>query len=292
MLRKVVISLLAGAAVFAAFAKPGWQALAATEPSPFSDSDDDFLSDAIEWVVLTSANNPDTDGDQIPDFVEVVQRGSPRRVDEPLPPDQEMRIVMTGPQPGCGETNAWLHLMVRLVGQGASLTSFNAWLEMPSAPGVRFSFDMMSFGPPVFTQRDAGPQGLWMVLSVPLVSASLLHLLAPLSLHAESTIAGRSIHSAVTLFELQGELSTLVPYDTASYAVQAITTAAGGGGNLSNRVCLLDLSEVGAGPGGTIYEVVAARCEDCNEVECSPSCPQSVGWLVTIPGGLGTIGGD
>ena len=291
MLRKVAISLIAGVALLAAMAKFGQQAVAAFDPLPFCDSDDDFLPDAVEWVVLTSASAPDTDNDAIPDFVEVVQRGRPRQSSEPLASDQEMRIVLTGPEPGSAETVAWLHLLVRLIQPTASMTSFSAWVEMPIAPGLRFTFDLMSFGPAIFSQRDAGVDGLWMSLSVPLVSTDLLHLLAPLSLHAESTIDGRVIHSAVNLFDMQGELSTLVAFDSSSYAVQAIAASSGGGGNLSNRVCLLDLTEVGSGPGGTVYEVVAARCEDCNEVECSPNCPQSVGWLVTIPGGLGTMGG-
>jgi hypothetical protein len=93
----------------------------------------------------------------------------------------------------------------------------------------------------------------------------------------------------VSLFDMQAQTCTLVPFDAVSYAVQAIAAPGSGGGGQSNRVCLLDLAEVGSGLGGTVYEVTAARCEDCNDVECSPTCPQSVGWLVTIPGGLGTL---
>jgi hypothetical protein len=48
--------------------------------------------------------------------------------------------------------------------------------------------------------------------------------------------------------------------------------------------------EAGSGPGGTVFEVMAASCEDCNDVECSSQCPQSVGWVVTIPGGLTGLG--
>lgn len=292
MLPKLAILVLAGAALVASLAQPNRLAIAADEQGPLVDSDLDFVPDAVEWVVLTSANNPDTDGDQISDFVEIVQRSRPRRVSEPLPADQEMRILVTGPAPGSPDPTAWLHLMVRLVGAGAALQSFQAWCELPSVPGVRFGFDLLSLGPAVMRSRDAGPEGTWLTLSVPLASTCILHLLAPLSLHAESTIAGRTIHSAVNLFDMQGELSTLVPFDQSGFAVQRIGPPIGGGGNLTNRVCVLDLAEVGSGPGGTIYEIAGARCDDCNEVECAPSCPQSVGWLVTIPGGLGTLGSN
>ena len=59
----------------------------------------------------------------------------------------------------------------------------------------------------------------------------------------------------------------------------------------SNKVCVLDLSEVGSGPGGVVFEIVDADCEDCNELECGASCSDSVGWVITIPGGHTTLGG-
>lgn len=289
MLRKLALSLLGGSALLGVGATVESRELAADGGVAIADQDGDFLPDVVEWVVLTSATNPDTDGDQISDFVEVVQRGRPRRVDEPMPLDQEMRIVVTGPQPGSVDQSTWLHLFVRIVGPVASMSTFSTWLELPALPGLRLGFDMLSFGQPVVNQRDAGAEGTWLSVSVPLVSPGVLGLLAPFSLNASSTIAGREIQSSVCLFDLQGSVCTLVPFDGASFAVQSLSTPVLGGGTLSNRVCLLDLTEVGSGPGGTVYEIAAARCDDCNEVECSPTCPQSIGWLVTIPGGLGTL---
>ena len=64
------------------------------------DTDGDFLPDVVEWVVLTDSTNPDTDGDNTPDFVEVVEGGNPRFETPPMPADQQMRLVVTGPTPG------------------------------------------------------------------------------------------------------------------------------------------------------------------------------------------------
>ena len=58
---------------------------------------------------------------------------------------------------------------------------------------------------------------------------------------------------------------------------------------VTNRVCILCLEEVGSGPGGTIYEIVDADCESCNELECRPGCEQSAGWYITVPGGLNSL---
>ncbi len=60
----------------------------------------------------------------------------------------------------------------------------------------------------------------------------------------------------------------------------------------SNQVCVLELTEQTSGPAGTTYQVVDADCEDANELECSVSCPNSIGWTVTIPGGTELIGGQ
>jgi hypothetical protein len=91
------------------------------------------------------------------------------------------------------------------------------------------------------------------------------------------------------LFDVEGETCTLVPFDEEYFAVQSIASLADSGGT-ANRVCLLDLVDIGSGPGGTAYEIGEALCEDCSEVDCAPNCLDSVGWILTIPGGLGVLG--
>lgn len=292
MSAKLSISLLTVAAATAALVPLGREQVHAGTlvGSVLQDTDDDFLPDCVEWAVLSSATDPDTDDDGVGDFVEVVQRGTPRYAGNTVPADHEMRIVVTGPAPGSGDSLAWLHLLVRILEPDTPLQSFQAWVETPLLPGCSFPFDILALGSPVLRVRDAGGQGQWLSLSVPLASVSLLHSFLPCSVQIEATLGGRYIRSGVKLFDVMGSIATLVAFDPDRFAVQTISAQASSG-MLANRVCLLDLAEVGSGPGGTVYEVADASCEDCNELECAVTCPSSIGWLITIPGGISTIGG-
>ena len=130
---------------------------------------------------------------------------------------------------------------------------------------------------------------------MPLASTALLQAILPCSFHVESVLGGRELRSGISLFDVQGTIATLVPYDNELVAVQSIAPQLPGGlGSLatSNRICVIDLVEVGWGPGGTVYEVSDAFCDDCNDTECVANCTMSVGWILTIPGGLTTITGQ
>lgn len=260
----------------------------AASEAALADLDDDFLPDSIEWAVLTNASLPDTDGDAVSDFVEVVQRGQPRRPGAPLPIDQELRLVATAPRLGSGDQTAHLHLLMRVIGTTAAVTSFASWFEFPNAPGTRFSFDFVGQGPATIAYRPAGAEGLWLRVSAPLASLDALQVLAPLSLHVEATVGGRILHSSIQLIDVRNVLSSLIPFDDRSFALQSVQPMWTGG--QSNRVCVLELQEVPTG-GGAMFQVVRADCEDCNEVECSISCPDCLGWVIDLPGGLGPLTG-
>ena len=183
------------------------------------DEDDDFLPDAVEWVVLTNANNADTDGDQIPDFVEVVEAGLPRHESSPLPADHQMRLVITGPSPGSNDPRTWMHVFHRVmtsstsVGAGAAaIQSFDTWLEGPLWPGVRFPLNSLVAGGVVYRERVTPSDGVWVQFSVPMVSEAILAAVAPCTIWAETTVAGESLVSGMKLVNVAGSVASIVPY--------------------------------------------------------------------------------
>lgn len=271
--------------------------LAAGEPAPscqLTDSDDDFLPDVVEYAILSSSNSTDTDGDGSLDFVEFVQKGRPSQSGDPQPVDHEMRVLVTGSQAGSGIDVVWIHVFLRVVDSTRLVQGFQTWIEWPWLPEQKLSFDVLSLGAPIYRQRRTSNQGTWVSISVPVASIGLIQTLCPMSVCAQAEVGGRRIHSVSPIYDIAGELRSLVPFGT-GYALQQLYPAplpslfdsvGGGSSTLSNRVCVLELAEAGIGPGGTLYEVVAADCQDCNDVECSTACGAAVGWVLTLPGGL------
>jgi len=312
MQRRFVVAALAAtaAALGVAWEFPAGevQATQGAVCSALCDSDGDFLPDCVEWTVLTNANSADTDGDETPDFVEVVEGGLPRQENPAQPIDQQMRVIITGPT--VNEPLAWMHVFLRVVsienaalGVATGIESFQTWLELPVFPGVRFPLDVFSSSGTVLQMRATAEHGVWIQFSVPLASPQVLTPFMPCTLYAESTIAGHNLCSGMKLLQTGSEISTLVPWSPGRFVLQSISsysamttgTVMGDGEEETietNQVCVLDLEKVGQGPGGITYEVRAANCEDANDLECSSTCSDSVGWVMTIPGGVSLIGGD
>lgn len=271
--------------------------LRADEPAPIwqlADSDEDFLPDVVEFAVLSSANSEDTDGDGSLDFVEFVQKGRPSQAGDPLPVDQEMRVIVTGSPAGSGLDAVWFHVFLRVLDSTKLVHGFQTWIEWPWLPDQQLSFDVLSLGSPIYRERRTQNQGTWVSISVPVASVALIQSLCPMSVCAQAEVGGRRIRSVSPVYDIAGELRSLVSFGT-GYALQQLYPSplpslfdSGGGGSstLSNRVCVLELAEAGIGSGGTLYEVVAADCQDCNDVECSTACGDAVGWVLTLPGGL------
>lgn len=265
--------------------------LRADVPCALVDNDGDFLPDCVEWVVLTDPQRADTDSDGLPDFVEVVQRGSPRRFGAARPLDHEMRVVVTAVRNPAGGSETWLHLLFRFVGTSSLLTSFQPWLQVQTLPGVSLPLESLTSGPVVFNQRSDPLQGLWVHVAMPLACESLLRCVLPCTIGADAVIGGRSLRSATKLFDLRGTVATLVPFDGGGFAVQSIAATSPFAGGDSNKVCVLSLRQVGSGPAGTVYEVTDAICDDCNDLECGVGCPNAIGIVITLPGGVETITG-
>jgi hypothetical protein len=98
------------------------------------------------------------------------------------------------------------------------------------------------------------------------------------------------VHNGVVLFDMHGTVSTLVPFGE-GFAAQSLDprqTFSGGG---SNKICVMKLQQIGVGNAGVAYQVTDADCQDCNDLECGSGCPETVGWVFVMPGGMETITG-
>lgn len=265
------------------------------------DADGDFLPDIVEWVTLTDSGSPDTDGDQISDFVEVIASGSPRRESLPLPADQQLRLFVTGPTPGSSDPFTWMHVFHRIMPVGGvntgvgAIQSFNLWLENPALPGVQIPLNDFAAAGTVYRERITIDEGIWIQVSVPLVSLSILEAILPCTIWAETTVAGQQLQSGQQLIPVPAGAATLVPFFDGRYVIQTLNPVPSLSAPQSiqaNKVCILTLDEDTSGPAGTTYVVTAADCEDANDLECDSSCSQSVGWTITIPGGTELLGGN
>lgn len=303
MQSRVVVPLMA-AGVFAGLAlsvQPAPTVSADGGDSSYAtvDSDGDFLPDCVEWLTLTDPHNPDTDGDTIPDFVEVVEAGRPRHESLPLPEDHDMRLMITGPAPGSNDPRTWLHVFYRVFAPPGSpavnsVQSFEVWLENPAWGSVALPLSTLAAGEVVYREMSTPSRGIWVQLSVPFVSEQILQMLMPCTLWARSTVRDRVLRSGFKLLQVPSGPVAIVPFGDGRFVMQTLQPVPPlvPMPSMSNRVCVLELTEQSVGPAGTTYEVCGADCEDANELECTVDCQNSIGWTITIPGGTEMIGGN
>ncbi len=256
------------------------------------DTDGDFLPDCVEWICLTSASSVDTDLDGAGDFVEVVQKGRPRQANAALPADHEMRIVVTS-NPTANGNEVILHLLFRFMGGPELLNQFDCYAELGAVPGLRIPLSTLSLQPVSVQQRAVPGEGLWVRYSVSLVSEQVLRSVLPCSIGSSAVIGSRSIDTTMPLFDQGGSTCSVVPFAPGLFAIQSVSTPVAGavGAVPNNRVCVLQLQPIGGGSGGSAFLVSGAECQDCNDLVCGVECAASVGTVVVLPGGPGSITG-
>lgn len=295
MTLRTTASILLAAALATAglvFSSNEPQRLRADVTSIDLDTDGDFLPDCVEWVCLTSASSADTDLDGAGDFVEVVQKGRPRQANAALPADHEMRIVVTS-NPTANGNEVILHLLFRFMGGLELLNQFDCYAELGAVPGLRIPLSTLSLQPVSVQQRVIPGEGLWVRYSVSLVSEQLLRSVLPCSIGSSAVIGTRSIDTTMPLFDQGGSTCSVVPFAPGLFAIQSVSAPVAGsvGAVPNNRVCVLQLQPIGGGSGGSAFLVSGAECQDCNDLVCGVECAASVGTVVVLPGGPGSITG-
>jgi len=268
--------------------------LEATQSPYLVDNDGDLLPDVVEWAVLSHRSSPDGDNDGVEDFVEVVQFGDPIVPGQPQAQDHEARTVVTIERRPGGPDVLWCHFLFRLMGGGPDVVpvALHPWIEVR---GTRLPFGLAINSPAVQIQQYShATEGHWAILSAELGDAASLRSLGAVVFGADATIGTTQLrvgtYGTVTP---SGRFVHFVPRPGA-FALQSSTSQQDELDPFfrSNKLCVLDLELVGHSPVGSVFETRNSRCEEAAGLDCSAQCPQSEGWTVTLPDGLGPLTGQ
>lgn len=267
--------------------------LVADPSDPTVDTDGDLLPDVLEWVLLLDPRRRDTDGDGTDDFLHAVQHRVPTTVATPIPRalDHEMRLVATVARDSSASSQLWLHFLFRFVGDRLpAIPTFSPFLDHRSQ---RFPLgELLGHGTVRMTTLTHPIEGIYLLMSMQVVSEETLSRLMPCTIGVEAQIGGRVLASGSYLQSLDGRSTTLVPVGVNEVVVQ--TLAPQDADNpfwTSGRVCACRLSVISNSPSGVWCEIETARCERRGNLRCPPTCESSVGSIIHVADGLGVLTG-
>jgi hypothetical protein len=269
--------------------------LALAEPSDVGliDTDGDLVPDSVEWLMQTDDTTTDTHQDGVDDFLAILtHRNLLGKTSEP-PVEHGMRVLVTSTTEG-GDTNVWLHLMVRFIDTKNSG-------EIYIAPYIDVRGQKASLVPAigygnvsVASKRNAN--SMYFFISCKLVNEASLTWLLPCTLGAEGLFDRTYVNTGTYVVNSGDSPHAMLPSGKNTFVLQPINANVrfqdpnpfwkGG------KVCVMKLSIVSASPNGHLCEVTSAKCEPAAGLRCASSCSSNVGQPVFVPGGLGTITGN
>lgn len=270
----------------------GVQKLAAEEADPLADTDGDLLPDSLEWVTLTDPGCADTDRDGVDDFLQTVQHRGPGST-VPRPVQDEVRVLVSSAKNG-QETDFYVHMLFRFVGNRiGNVQQMTPFITVGTTNPVSVPImALIGSGRLVVRSNYTPATGTYIAISARIARSGEIAALLPATIGASATIDGRDYTSGSYVAIADNQLVAFVPVE-GSFLAQPINGGEGANNPYwnSNSVCMLKMNVVGSGLAGSLCEVNAAECEVANGLRCAPSCRGSVGKLVFVPDGLGTLTG-
>lgn len=257
------------------------------------DSDGDLLPDCVELPLLMDPNAVDSDQDGIGDFLAAAQFRRPfDNPGSPRPIDDEMRVVVSASENLAGVQSVWVHFLFRFVGANpGELRGITPFLDLS---GTRYSFaSMIGAGGAAMSVRVDAVEGLFCIASFELLNLEALRSILPCTVGATAMVGSRVIHSGAYLQDVAGVVTVLTAADDDKGMVVPLDQAATDDPFwTSARICVMQLEVMSTTPSGSLCEVRNAECMSSGRLACPPTCLQSRGSSMFFPNGLGTVTGS
>ncbi|MGE0142532.1 MAG: hypothetical protein AB7I19_04655 [Planctomycetota bacterium] len=257
------------------------------------DTDGDLLPDCVELPLLLDPSAVDSDSDGIDDFLAAAQFRRPfDHPGSPRPMDDEMRVVVSASENVAGVESVWVHFLFRFV--GANLGELRGITPFLDLSGTRYSFaSMIGAGGVAMSTRVDPVEGLFCVASFELLNLEALRNILPCTVGATAMVGSRLIHSGAYLQDVAGVVTVLTAADDDKGMVVPLDPAATDDPFwTSARICVMQLEVMSTTPSGSLCEVRNAECMSSGRLACPPTCLQSRGSSMFFPNGLGTVTGS